>query len=275
MNTAIIVFVVVGLVLLVIIAFVMQQWRKGKKEKLQEQAQSKKEASTPVSAAPTIVIDRGVSEYNAAATGVGENTSLSSAPGANNRYTLSINADAADPWAALGGIDALTGTNTQENTDEQAAAQRRRRRRSRHVSFLPPTDDDDIPPVPEMPSSPSRSSRPRVSSNLRPSASTPSMERIQMPTPAHHRPPQQPRGILRPSNSSTNIQQQQQQQQQASNRSSVFPIFPQSAEDPLAAMRRPDSYMPSEDVSVNRRDSTRYSQPPPSYEAVMSSSRYR
>ncbi|KAJ2549980.1 hypothetical protein EV175_004238 [Coemansia sp. RSA 1933] len=292
MNTAIIIFVVVGLVLLVVIAFVIKQWRKGKKEgaaegpqELEQQKNKKERSSTPTnattartsaSAHTSALIEPDIAQYNRLASGSGESTSLSSAPGANHRYTLSLNADATDPWAALGGISALTSATPQEReTEQQQQQQRRNRRRSRHVSFIPPLDDIDIPPVPEMPSGPRRGpARPPNSNNLRPSASSPSMAEVQMPAPTHQRPPQ-PRGILRPSGSSANIQQQHEHSQPPRNRTSVFPIYPpQPAEDSLASMRRPDSFMPGEDVSVNRRESARYSQPPPSYDAVMASNSY-
>ncbi|KAJ1731267.1 hypothetical protein LPJ72_004031 [Coemansia sp. Benny D160-2] len=242
----------------------------------------------------------------AAAAEANEANSAARAPGAgnnnNNRYSYSLDANSNDPWAALGGIEALAGATTtiqMEQTHSSsesttitttAASSTQRRRRSRHVSFLPPIDA--ISPMPTAPASPPPPV-PAISSSLgagrmRPSASTPSMAQIQMPTPVHHNQRQrqhqqqnrpQLRGILRNSSSSANIHRTPSSSATTPNRS-VFPIYPSPSPDPLAAMRRPDSFMPGEDVAVSRNatdnddEDGRYSRPPPSYDAVMASTRY-
>ncbi|KAJ2659247.1 hypothetical protein IWW48_003584 [Coemansia sp. RSA 1200] len=297
MNTAVIIFLVVGLIVLIVIG----------KTPASASASSAKAAPNKGRNAAAVNPSANFAAYYAAMTAAAaaaeanETNSAARAPGAgnnNSRYSHSLDANSNDPWAALGGIEALTGGTTTTIQMEQThsssdstslitvAASTQRRRRSRHVSFLPPIDA--ISPMPAAPTSPPPP-LPAINSSLgpgrmRPSASTPSMAQIQMPTPVYHSQHQQQsgpqlRGILRNSNSSANIHRTPPSSATTPNNRSVFPIYPLSP-DPLAAMRRPDSFMPGEEVAVSRNDlgnedeDGRYSQPPPSYDAVMASTRY-
>ncbi|KAI9500567.1 hypothetical protein GGI25_005495 [Coemansia spiralis] len=223
MNALPLVFVIVGLFLILILAFIYKMYRVHKRKEKEaavapeeeEAMHQPKEAAYPQPTYPNMPGPAYYSQYPS----MPAVSSTTAGPREHNRFTLTVNDSAVDPWAALGGIEALT-------------AQRQEQQQYRMSQM-----GGVIPPVPPIPN------------NIR-STSSPSIAPMARQT------------GMRPSNSSTSLQAENRRR----NRETRV-LLPQ--QDPHAGWRQRDSYIPGDNVRVNRSSQRQSQMPPPSYDSVM------